>query len=66
MDQPQTLKEKKAIKEAAQWVANALSEMDAAIKAGDIQRMSIANDRVERKSSCMKNELRRLAGFNEV
>jgi hypothetical protein len=64
MDQTKT--EEEAIKEAAQWVIRALDEMNAAIKEGNIQRISIANDRVEKKSMSMKNELRRLAHFNQV
>jgi hypothetical protein len=55
-----------ALNEAAEWVTRALDEMNAAIREGNIQRISVANDRVEQRSSSMKKELRRLANFNEV
>jgi hypothetical protein len=56
-------KEQEAVKQAAKWVVRALDEMNGAIKAGDVSRLSVANDRVQKQSSSMKTQLRRLAGY---
>jgi hypothetical protein len=53
-------------REMSQWVVGALDQLKAALNSGDIQEISVANDRIEKYSSSMKNYLRRSAQFNEV
>ena len=62
MDQAKNQNE--IVKEAAKKVQMALSEMNGEIKEGDIHRISVANDRVQKMSLSMKGELHKLAGYD--
>ena len=59
-------KEKEEAIKLGQWVKNTLDEMNAAIKDGDVQRIALANAKVQKASASAKEPLYKLAQFQEL